>query len=58
LGDPARLLNDLADEGLDFAAILGDPTPVPSATLVGNLNHASSPSEEEDADEEEVNDDD
>jgi uncharacterized membrane protein len=58
LGDPARLLNDLADEGLDFAAILGDPTPVPSATPVGNLNHASSPSEEEDADEEEVNDDD
>ena len=58
LGDPARLLNDLADDGLDFAAILGDPTPVPSAIAVGNLTHASLPPEEEDADEEEVNDDD
>ena len=24
LGDPARLLNDLAEDGLDFSAILGE----------------------------------
>lgn len=27
LGDPARLLNDLADDGLDFSAILGEDAP-------------------------------
>ena len=27
LSDPARLLNDLADEGLDFSAILGEDAP-------------------------------
>ncbi len=37
LSDPARLLNDLADDGLDFSAILGEraPVPVPSPG-VGN----------------------
>ena len=28
LSDPARLLNDLADDGLDFSAILGERAPV------------------------------
>ena len=31
LSDPARLLNDLADDGLDFSAILGEPAPEPAA---------------------------
>jgi hypothetical protein len=31
LSDPARLLNDLADDGLDFSAILGEPSPEPAA---------------------------
>ena len=30
LGDPARLLNDLADDGLDFTAILGEDAPEPA----------------------------
>ena len=37
LNDPARLLNDLADEGLDFSSILREGAPVPtgaSATSV------------------------
>ena len=29
LSDPARLLNDLADDGLDFSAILGEEEPEP-----------------------------
>ena len=29
LGDPARLLNDLADEGLDFGALLDEEAPEP-----------------------------
>ena len=32
LSDPARLLNDLADDGLDFSAILGERAPVAAAT--------------------------
>ncbi|MAP78938.1 MAG: hypothetical protein CL980_03335 [Euryarchaeota archaeon] len=31
LSDPARLLNDLADDGLDFSAILGERAPAPAA---------------------------
>ncbi|MGB2071307.1 MAG: hypothetical protein ACPHVR_06685, partial [Poseidonia sp.] len=31
LSDPARLLNDLADDGLDFSAILGERAPVAAA---------------------------
>ena len=30
LGDPARLLNDLADEGLDLSAVLGQAAPAPA----------------------------
>jgi hypothetical protein len=35
LSDPARLLNDLADDGLDFSAILGEPAP--ASVVVGEL---------------------
>ena len=34
LSDPARLLNDLADDGLDFSAILGEPAP--ASIVVGD----------------------
>ena len=32
LADPARLLNDLADDGLDFTAILSEGTPSASSS--------------------------
>ena len=32
LGDPARLLNDLADDGLDLTAILGERAPASVST--------------------------
>ena len=32
LGDPARLLNDLADDGLDFSALLGEDVSEPEET--------------------------
>ena len=37
LSDPARLLNDLADDGLDFSAILGEPAAVPAPLVVGEF---------------------
>jgi len=33
LGDPARLLNDLADEGLDLTAVLGQRAPSSASEL-------------------------
>ena len=37
LNDPARLLNDLADEGLDFGAILGEPVPSVASASGGEV---------------------
>ena len=34
LGDPARLLNDLADDGLDLTAILGERAPAPTSAPI------------------------
>ena len=44
LSDPARLLNDLADDGLDFSAILGEraPAPAAAASAGGTENPAAS----------------
>ncbi len=60
LSDPARLLNDLADDGLDFSAILGEPSPEPAAApapiVVGEVkqpdndpDHGTSAEVEDDA---------
>ncbi len=38
LNDPARLLNDLADEGLDFTSILRDATPVVAGAGSGSIS--------------------
>ncbi len=35
LGDPARLLNDLADDGLDLTAILGERAPASTPVTSG-----------------------
>ena len=37
LGDPARLLNDLADDGLDLTAILGERAPAPVQISAGSV---------------------
>ena len=46
LSDPARLLNDLADDGLDFSAILGEPSAEPAAApapiVVGEVKQPDS----------------
>ena len=52
LSDPARLLNDLADDGLDFSAILGERAPVAAATTstaspAGGVADAFSAAEDE-----------
>ena len=52
LSDPARLLNDLADEGLDFSAILGERAPVaavaaPAASASTAASDAGSVDEDE-----------
>ena len=71
LSDPARLLNDLADEGLDFSAILGERAPVaavaaPAVSASTAASDAGSVDEDEldqadepafDSDDEEVDDD-
>ena len=71
LSDPARLLNDLADEGLDFSAILGERAPVaavaaPAVSASTAASDAGSADEDEhdqadepafDSDDEEVDDD-
>ena len=53
LGDPARLLNDLADEGLDFGALLDEETPEPEddpgKQPAGDLDFSTSSEVESDA---------
>lgn len=57
LNDPARLLNDLADDGLDFSAMLGPSEPSPAETgssdgekqPVGDLDFSTAMEVESDA---------
>jgi hypothetical protein len=54
LSDPARLLNDLADDGLDFSAILGERAPVAAATTPSAAAPAGGVSDAITADEDEM----
>ena len=53
LGDPARLLNDLADEGLDFGALLDEEAPEPEEDSgkqpAGDLDFSTTSEVESDA---------
>ena len=54
LSDPARLLNDLADDGLDFSAILGERAPVAAATTASAVPISGGASSATSADEDEM----
>ena len=54
LSDPARLLNDLADDGLDFSAILGERAPVAAAATTAAVPSAGGAPSAISADEDEM----